>query len=103
MKCIQAGFVFAAGLGEIGELAHVVNLQVLRPLAYLAASGDEPVDQLVSPGTGHEGRWSVRTAVRARLSGIPRRSGRPVVLSEAAAATAHSSAAELESPAPSGA
>ena len=54
MKCIQAGFVFAAGLGEIGELAHVVNLQVLRPLAYLAASSDEPVDQLVSPGTGHD-------------------------------------------------
>jgi hypothetical protein len=48
------GFLCAAGLVEIGELADVVNLQVHRLPADLAASSDEPVDQLVAPGTGHD-------------------------------------------------
>ena len=48
------GFVRPAGLVEIGEFADVVNLQVPRVLADLAASGDEPMDQLVASGAGHD-------------------------------------------------
>jgi hypothetical protein len=38
-KVHPGGFVWAAGLGEIGEFADVVNLQVLSLLADLAALG----------------------------------------------------------------
>jgi hypothetical protein len=39
MRCIQGGFVWAAGLGEIGEFADVLSLQALSRLADLAALG----------------------------------------------------------------
>src|ERR1035441_510660 len=48
------GFLASARLAEIGELADVVDLQVHRVLADLTASGQEPVDQLVAPGAGHD-------------------------------------------------
>src|SRR2546421_3237478 len=40
---------------EIGEFADVVDLQSLASLADLALPGQEPVNQLVSPGSGHDG------------------------------------------------
>src|SRR6266700_6779144 len=48
------GFLASARLAEIGELADVVDFQVHRVLAYLTASGQEPVDQLVAAGAGHD-------------------------------------------------
>jgi hypothetical protein len=39
-------------LAEIGELADVVDLQSLASLAHLALPGEQPVDQLISPGRG---------------------------------------------------
>ncbi len=63
------GYLPAAGFVEVGELADVVNLQVLPRLADLTASGEEPVDQLVALGAGQD--RSRRMAVRSRRSGIP--------------------------------
>jgi hypothetical protein len=48
------GFLPSAGLAEIGELANVVDLEARHGLADFAAPGEEPVDQLVAPGTGHD-------------------------------------------------
>jgi len=39
---------------QVGELADVVNLKVRRFLAELATFGEEPMDQLVAPGTAHD-------------------------------------------------
>lgn len=46
-------------LVEIGKLADVVDLQSFTSLAHLALPGEQPVDQLISPGRGHD-----RIAVR---------------------------------------
>jgi hypothetical protein len=48
------GFVSPSRLVEIGELADVVDFQVHRVLADLTASGQEPMDQLVTPGAGQD-------------------------------------------------
>jgi hypothetical protein len=48
------GFVPASWPVEVGELADVVDLKVRPGFADLAASGDEPVDQLVSLRAGHD-------------------------------------------------
>ena len=55
MRCIQAGLFGPAWLVEVGEFADVVDLAgpSVR-LADLAAFGEEPVDQLVAPGAGHD-------------------------------------------------
>jgi hypothetical protein len=46
-------------LAEIGKLADVVDLQSFASLAHLALPGEQSVDQLISPGGGHD-----RIAVR---------------------------------------
>jgi hypothetical protein len=48
------GFVPAARLGQVGELADVVDLHAHRGRADLAVPGQEPVDQLAAPGAGHD-------------------------------------------------
>ena len=45
------------------RLADVVDLQVHRVLADLAASGQEPVDQLVAPSAGHDRRDHLTVAI----------------------------------------
>ena len=42
-------------LVEVCELADVVDLKARRALAEFAAPGEEPVDQLVPLGAGHDG------------------------------------------------
>jgi len=39
---------------EIGEFANVMDLKSIASLAYLALSGEEPMDQLVSSCSGHD-------------------------------------------------
>lgn len=40
---------------KIGEFADVVDLQSISPLAHLALTGQESVNQLVAPSSGHDG------------------------------------------------
>ncbi len=49
------GFLPPSWLVEVCELADVVDLKARRALAEFAAPGEEPVDQLVPPGAGHDG------------------------------------------------
>ena len=50
-----SGFLPLARPVEVGELADVMDLQLLGCSAQLAAPGHEPVDQLVSLGGGQNG------------------------------------------------
>jgi hypothetical protein len=54
MSSIQ-GFLPPSWIVEVCELAEVVDLKALRALAEFAAPGEEPVDQLVPLGAGHDG------------------------------------------------
>jgi hypothetical protein len=60
------GFFGPAGLVEIGKFSDVVNLEAHRQLADLTA-GEEPVDQLIPFGAGHD-RPLVGDACKARKS-----------------------------------
>ncbi|CAM5411527.1 hypothetical protein SALBM311S_12015 [Streptomyces alboniger] len=42
-------------LVEIGEFADVVDLQSVSSLAHLALPSEEPVNQLITLGSGHDG------------------------------------------------
>src|SRR5215472_10584847 len=48
------GFLPAARLVQVSELADMVDFEVYRAVADLAMPGHEPQDQLVAPGAGHD-------------------------------------------------
>jgi hypothetical protein len=63
-KVHPCGLLGSARPVELGELADVVHLKALLRVADLAASNQEPVQQLVASGAGHD-RREVRQDGRA--------------------------------------
>ena len=64
-------FLSSSWLGEVCELAEVVNFYVCPGRSDLAARAEEPVDQLVGLLLAVTGLRSVRVAVRCLVSGMP--------------------------------
>src|SRR5690348_45530 len=60
---------------EIGEFADVVDLQSFSSLAHLALPGQEPVNQLVAPGSGHDGLAVVDDSFTLSLERDPAEAG----------------------------
>lgn len=48
-------------LVEIGEFTDVVDLESVSSLAHLALPGEEPVNQLITPGSGQDTTWLATT------------------------------------------